>query len=184
MSAEPLKACPKCSRLKTFAEFYTVKGRRSGLSSWCKLCTSESAKARYRDDPEGHRAAASRWKKENPGRIKAKTQEGRVRWLEIARLRRERNPEAEAERRRRYYLKQRRDPSAILRRRAKDAVRSALRSGSMVRQSCSSCGREPFEINGVSQIQGHHPRGYSEEHALDVTWLCARCHRLAHGKES
>lgn len=58
--------------------------------------------------------------------------------------------------------------------RARAALRYAVRTGRLVRPSaCSSCGVEG------KRIHGHHHNGYSPEHALDVVWLCSRCHHKA-----
>lgn len=54
-------------------------------------------------------------------------------------------------------------------------VRSALKSGRLVRQPCVDCG-DP-------QGQAHHPRGYDSDHALDIEWVC-RVHHLARHNRS
>jgi hypothetical protein len=51
-------------------------------------------------------------------------------------------------------------------------VQEAVRAGRLVRKPCRVCG-DP-------KTHGHHHRGYAEEHALDVEWLCERHHRDAH----
>jgi hypothetical protein len=53
---------------------------------------------------------------------------------------------------------------------ARAAVRDAVKRGTLLRQPCW-CGRAG---------QAHHPRGYDEEHRLDVEWLCALHHAAAH----
>lgn len=62
-------------------------------------------------------------------------------------------------------------------RRAREAVKRALRSGKLQRPtSCSHCGEaERFGRDGRSLIQAHHHRGYDCQ--LDVQWLCTQCHR-------
>ena len=67
----------------------------------------------------------------------------------------------------------------------RNAVRKALREGSLSRPvHCSQCGKHRSELqqsNGrYSSIEGHHHRGYEYEHALDVVWLCKKCHAQAH----
>jgi hypothetical protein len=58
------------------------------------------------------------------------------------------------------------------------AYRRALRSGELTpAECCQRCGALP----GRTALHGHHWHGYSAGHALDVEWLCPRCHRLAHG---
>jgi hypothetical protein len=57
---------------------------------------------------------------------------------------------------------------------ARKAVRDAVASGRLVRAShCSDCGTDQ------RRIQAHHHRGYSPEHALDIVWLCTKCHYAA-----
>lgn len=84
-------------------------------------------------------------------------------WL-VEEALRERNNEEES---RRYWL---------TRQRAGSLVKKAIESGALVRPTrCQQCARE------VSyRIHAHHHMGYEEEHALDVQWLCARCHTKAH----
>lgn len=38
---------------------------------------------------------------------------------------------------------------------------------------CSHCKEE-------NKIEAHHWKGYSEEFAIDVIWLCRKCHKKAH----
>lgn len=37
---------------------------------------------------------------------------------------------------------------------------------------CESCGKQATGRG----LHGHHHRGYSPQHALDVQWLCVACH--------
>lgn len=32
------------------------------------------------------------------------------------------------------------------------------------------------------KLHGHHIKGYAPEHALDVLWVCVRCHHELHGR--
>lgn len=59
--------------------------------------------------------------------------------------------------------------SARLRRRARRAVRVAVRRGLLARSACQRCGATP--------AQAHHP-DYARP--LDVEWLCVPCHADAH----
>jgi hypothetical protein len=53
-------------------------------------------------------------------------------------------------------------------------VGRALRSGQLVRINlCEQCGIQ-------TKTQGHHHKGYDVEHVLDLQWLCAQCHSIAH----
>lgn len=54
------------------------------------------------------------------------------------------------------------------------AVKYAVKWGHLLKpETCSRCG-----LHG--KIQGHHHNGYSQEHRLDVIWLCRSCHLAEH----
>lgn len=54
--------------------------------------------------------------------------------------------------------------------------RKALRDGILVRpEICSTCNQES------DNIHGHH-WSYKEEHAIDIIWLCRKCHVELHKK--
>jgi hypothetical protein len=42
--------------------------------------------------------------------------------------------------------------------------------------ACEKCGAEKPKRD----IAAHHPRGYDEDHILDVEWLCRSCHAVVH----
>jgi len=66
-------------------------------------------------------------------------------------------------------------PEREARKMAYAAVRTALRSGALVRPGeCSDCERK------MAGIHGHHHKGYAPEHRLDVVWLCWDCHAWRH----
>lgn len=44
---------------------------------------------------------------------------------------------------------------------------------------CEECGKEPVRKKR-RPIEAHHHKGYDGENAVDVKWLCASCHKLAH----
>jgi ribosomal protein S27AE len=58
-----------------------------------------------------------------------------------------------------------------LKHRARLAVTHAIERGTLVREPCEACGREP--------AQAHHD-DYSKP--LDVRWLCSTCHGIEHRK--
>lgn len=53
------------------------------------------------------------------------------------------------------------------------AVAAEIRAGRMTKPSECRCGRRV-------RLDAHHHLGYSEEHHLNVEWLCRRCHKAAH----
>ena len=57
--------------------------------------------------------------------------------------------------------------------RAHSEVRQAIKRGALVRQPCEECG-------STVRVAGHHPRGYTNGHELDVQWLCRPHHAGAH----
>lgn len=55
--------------------------------------------------------------------------------------------------------------------RARGRLNHALKIGKLIRpRICSCCLQES------RRTTGHHHKGYSNEHALDVIWLCVPCH--------
>lgn len=62
-----------------------------------------------------------------------------------------------------------RDPAMLEKRRARDSVRKAIKSGRLQRQPCERC--------GAATVQAHHD-DYGRR--LDVRWLCALCHGVEH----
>lgn len=60
---------------------------------------------------------------------------------------------------------------------ARQRLGTAIKRGLILKPAtCSVCGIAPEPaIDGRSQIQGHHYRGYDKP--LDVQWLCVPCHR-------
>lgn len=54
--------------------------------------------------------------------------------------------------------------------RAQNAVNNAIRDGKLKKLPCAMCGSQ-------ENVQGHH-KDYSK--ALDVVWLCAKCHHRVH----
>ena len=63
-------------------------------------------------------------------------------------------------------------------RRAHQLTSTAIRKGVLIRPTkCSQCGCG----RSAGTIHAHHHRGYEAEHALDVVWLCRKCHMRTHG---
>lgn len=129
-----------------------------------------------------------RWAREND------TPEKRARRAEATRAWREENPERDKQRWQAYqqtdaykeYQRRYRDENRVtlnrknLERyhasdktkwRAREAVAAALRRGDLKRESCLFCD-DP-------KVHAHH---HDYDKPLDVTWLCAIHHGLAHGK--
>lgn len=63
-----------------------------------------------------------------------------------------------------------------LKRKARQAVYNAVRSGQLIRpDTCPKC-------NSKEKIVAHHHKGYEEKYWLDVEWLCYTCHLKSHDK--
>ena len=86
---------------------------------------------------------------------------------ERRRLQPERTREYGREQSRRYRASSRWSPK---RARARKEVSRAKKRGDIVSGPCVRCG-------SFGRVEAHHHLGYSEEHWLDVIWLCARCHK-------
>lgn len=96
MGQPPAKTCTRCRHDKPHADFHAEPRNRDGVKSWCKACTIEYAKERYRQDPaqwlrRGSEARRRR-KKDSPAAYNAKKK-----W-------RENNPEKNAAAKRAWWL--------------------------------------------------------------------------------
>lgn len=66
-----------------------------------------------------------------------------------------------------------------LTRKARDAVKYAVRVGKIQRpEICSDCKQPP----STGWIEAHHHCGYQRQHWLDVVWLCSLCHSKAEAR--
>lgn len=61
------------------------------------------------------------------------------------------------------------------RRAAHEAVKAAIRRGTLIRLPCQECG-DP-------RTDAHHANGYDREHWLDVEFLCRRHHVARHRRK-
>lgn len=94
-------------------------------------------------------------------------QEKRDKWLKE-------NPEKYKAARHKYMKKYLADPENKQKTRARRKVQTAMVNGTIIKPiTCSECG-----ING--SIEAHHYKGYSDEFAIDVVWLCKICHEAEH----
>lgn len=137
-----MKTCFKCNVSKERTEFYAHPRMADGLLGKCKECAKHDVAARYRA-VRPERVAYERKRQATPER---------------------RRQHAETARRRKI-----REPIKAF---AWDAVKRAIRSGSLVRQPCESCGT-------TQRVQAHHD-DYNKP--LAVRWLCFRHHREWHGQ--
>lgn len=91
------KVCTGCGVEKPRTEFHRSCSRRDGLHDRCKPCTCADTRARYRADPEGHRARERRARQADPERFRAYSRKARAKDPERdrarCRLRYRANPE-------------------------------------------------------------------------------------------
>lgn len=55
------KHCPKCGETKPAAQFYAIKSRSDGLSSYCRECQVRDTKARYNPHPRYRAPEGMKW---------------------------------------------------------------------------------------------------------------------------
>jgi recombination endonuclease VII len=55
------KTCPKCGELKQAAQFYQIKARADGLSSYCRTCQLRDVKSRYSPHPRWRAPEGMKW---------------------------------------------------------------------------------------------------------------------------
>jgi hypothetical protein len=135
--------CPSCSEWKAATDYYRCKRSPSGLKSQCKRCHMDCAMATR------NRELALKHKRES------------------MRRRRRAEPEKYREREREQSRKRPKDHRV----KARHAVHSALRHGSLVRPAgCERCG-------AVGRVTAHH---HNYQQPLDVEWLCYGCHGREH----
>src|SRR3990172_7557649 len=68
-----MKRCSKCGHEKPSTPEYFVRHRgfKNGLNSWCKDCSREIDRVRYKKNPEPAKRRASMWATANPDRRRA-----------------------------------------------------------------------------------------------------------------
>lgn len=169
----PHPLCPSEGTPQPLSAFYPKKGRRDGLSGWCRACWAREradAAKRYRTSDIGvEKAKVARQQRRADGREKKArarynaTEKGRA--TTLAYVRSEHVKEYRREYRRRHAQKLQ----------ARNAVNNAVGDGMipMARtQLCESCGQ--------FAIAYHHHLGYAPEHWLDIVPLCGPCHSATH----
>ena len=149
-SVGPVKVCTGCGKAKPVTEFYWSRGSPRPR---CKVCFNAESKSLeyYYANKEECQAKHREWAEKNRGRCR-KYGRDHYRRTRAVRLR---------------YRHENRDPQ---KERAHDAVRRALRNGTLVRRPCQGCG---------GMAESHH-KDYSKP--LEVTWLCSSCHKRLHAE--
>ena len=60
-----MKRCSKCGKDKPTLAFYSCKGGKFGVRSWCKECDKESTRKWREDHPDKSREMARAWVEQN-----------------------------------------------------------------------------------------------------------------------
>ena len=85
------------------------------------------------------------------------------------------NPDSVAKSKKKYAEKINANPATKQKNRAYNKVRWALQTGTLIRpDNCQKC---KIKHN---KIDAHHPKGYNDEYALTIMWLCKLCHEREH----
>jgi len=67
-----LTYCSGCKNAKPTSAFGVNEATKSGLDYQCLQCRAEKSRQRRKDNPEGHRRAAKRWRKRNTDALSLK----------------------------------------------------------------------------------------------------------------
>lgn len=169
------KVCKKCKEEKMLTEFVRHKGYKDGYYSQCKVCTYALEKQWRQQNQDKKNEIRTRYRENNREVIRIQDQENY-----------KKNPEKfqeSAKVRMKKYLSgkgiETREENKILypeKHEARKIMAAAVRSKKIIKpESCSLC-------NEISKrIEGHH-KDYSKP--LEIVWLCCKCHRASHRKET
>lgn len=128
--------------------------------------TKENARQNYYANKERKLAQAKQYYFNNW----AKKQEQRKKWIAD-------NPKKVAESKKRYSAKRNANPETKQKNRAYNKIKWALHKGTLVKPiNCEDCTQ-------ALKLDAHHHKGYADEFALDVKWLCKLCHEEKHHNE-
>lgn len=163
------KTCSLCGETKRVERFYNHSGRKDGKSARCKTCNDADVKARKDRDPGKVAAEKARWYLRNRSSEQRKRTDRYLKDHSSGDSYRADHLEEHAARARRHKALYPDKDSA------RNAVRAAVRSGDLAVGPCCECGRRPAP-EGRRDVEAHHHKGYDAEHALDVVWLCTKCH--------
>jgi 5-methylcytosine-specific restriction endonuclease McrA len=72
------KICPKCRKTKPAGDFYKDRGRRDGLSGYCKECTVANAKSHYQNNKRSVIERITNWYRSNKDKKKAYDKQRRL----------------------------------------------------------------------------------------------------------
>jgi hypothetical protein len=151
--APVVRACRKCGQAKRLEEFTRNAECRFGRGHVCKECSKGRDHEHRELRRDATRARHAAWRAAHPEQ--AAEHQARYRRKHAVKL-------AEKGRLRRVVERER-----IA---ARCAMNHAVRDGHLVRGACERCG-------ATEHVEGHH---VDYRRPLDVTWLCAKCHKTVH----
>ncbi len=164
---ETLIRCSSCKEVKAHELFPPCKAMTTGRHSLCNDCHLKRMQEKYHNSDE-HREKARQYSQSEAGRrVQKKTRD---------------KPAAKARVKKynRVYgnWKYHNDPERKRKHKARQAVNLSIAYGLIVKPAaCQHPGKYSPKCGG--QIQGHHHKGYEQEHWLEVEWLCTLCHKAA-----
>lgn len=157
-----MKSCFKCGVEKPLAEFYKHQQMPDGHLNKCKECTKIDVKTN-RDTKKDYYLEYDRNRPNKDERNLSHSERHKLKYHSDETFRKS------VKQRKRGWVE--RNP---LKRKAQCAAGNAVRDGKLERKtSCEHCDTTE------SKLQKHH-WSYSEEHWLDVVWLCTKCHGKEH----
>jgi len=154
---DSLRLCLACQEVKPIDEFHKDSKGRAGFRVRCKACVQAAIRQYRKLNPERARIISRR------ARDKVRDQ-----WASQRRHYIETHPNEVRASRQRYYLYGRN----LIKDKARQQLRDAIRAGTVTREPCEKCGGTPS--------QAHH-HDYSKP--FEVTWLCRPCHHAHHATE-
>lgn len=159
------KICTKCKRKLPAREFYKDRTKKDGLECRCKECQAAYKREHYQQ-PEVKEAYSERGReyRKKPEVQKARRAYKR-KWSKWPKVKEARNE---------YQREYRKRPSVRERLAANAAIYNGVAAGKVPHintQTCADC-RKPAEH--------YHHESYKRRDRLNVTPLCAACHRQRH----
>lgn len=159
--------CTACKELQSHESFPPSKELAHGRHSICLSCHAKRQLRRYRTDP------ATKKRQRELNRTDKYRQRNRTY---------NSRPDVQARCRARDWQRNERakaNKAEQPKRRARHLATEAVRKGVLVKPGrCEANGKYATDCVG-SPVSMHHYKGYALEHALDVEWLCSRCHGVA-----
>ncbi len=145
----PMKMCNRCKQLFPISGFYKHPETSDGYFNQCKSCIKIIR--------QEERKLFSKERKE-------KMEKATIEWKKGT-------PEKVKATARKANRKYKGKYSEKIK--ARGRISSLIQKGKLIKPlHCQNC-------HDFTYVESHHYKGYAPEHALDVIWLCLKCHRQA-----